>query len=160
MKRSDVAIRPAVAEDAATIAAIVRLAYQIYIPRLGRAPAAMRVDHARAVAAGGVHIAIHRGAVVGVVTLTDTDAGCLLNNLAVAPDAQRRGIGRALIDFAENQARTREHDHITLYTNEQMSENIALYRRLGYVEVARRREAGYRRIYIWQSRSVRKPARC
>ena len=29
-----------------------------------------------------------------------------------------------------------------------MSENIALYRRLGYVEVARRREAGYRRIYM------------
>ena len=99
MKRSDVAIRPAVAEDAATIAPIVRLAYQIYIPRLGRAPAAMGVDHARAVAAG-VHVAIHRGAVVGVVTLTDTHVGCLLNNLAVAPDAQRRGIGRALIDFA------------------------------------------------------------
>ena len=37
---------------------------------------------------------------------------------------------------------------IELYTHELMTENIALYRRLGYEEFARRAEKGYKRVYM------------
>ena len=108
----------------------------------------MLVDYEQAVADGSVYVAAHGAAIAGLVVLSDSDAGFMLNNLAVAPDCQGQGIGRLLIEFAENQARARGHDHIALYTNEKMTENIALYGRLGYIEVARRCEAGCRRIYM------------
>ena len=50
--------------------------------------------------------------------------------------------------FAEEEARRRGHRVIELYTNEVMVENIALYRRLGYVETGRKQVAGYDRVYM------------
>jgi hypothetical protein len=40
---------------------------------------------------------------------------------------------------------------MTLCTHEVMTENQAIYARLGYVEVDRRAEDGYRRIYMEKS---------
>jgi hypothetical protein len=37
---------------------------------------------------------------------------------------------------------------IRLYTNALMAENIALYRRIGYVETARVAEKGFDRVYM------------
>lgn len=41
-----------------------------------------------------------------------------------------------------------EHQTIYLYSHKLMTENIALYERLGYVEFARRAEFGFRRVYM------------
>ena len=40
---------------------------------------------------------------------------------------------------------------VTLYTNERMTENIELYKRLGYTETERKAEQGYHRIYMRKS---------
>lgn len=141
-------LRAAIAADAPTLTRIVRSTYAHYVERLGREPATMQVDYARAIATGGVHVAVEDESILGLVILADGDDGCLLNNLAVALAAQGRGIGRLLIAFAEQRARERGHDRVLLYTNERMVENIALYRCLGYAEVARRCEAGYRRVHM------------
>ena len=143
-----ITIRPAVETDASAIAAIAQSAYQGYIERIGKAPAPMQGDYEQAVAAGDTHIAVVEAMIVGFVVIVDNDAGFLLDNVAVAPDCQGQGVGRALIGFAEHEARVREHDHIVLYTNERMTENRALYARLGYTEVARIRQAGHLRIYM------------
>ena len=37
---------------------------------------------------------------------------------------------------------------VTLYTNARMHENLVLYPRLGYVEIDRRREDGFDRVYF------------
>jgi hypothetical protein len=37
---------------------------------------------------------------------------------------------------------------MTLYTNEVMTENLAIYARLGYHETARRTEGGYSRVFM------------
>jgi ribosomal protein S18 acetylase RimI-like enzyme len=37
---------------------------------------------------------------------------------------------------------------IRLYTNASMTENIALYRKIGYVETARVNEKGFDRVYM------------
>ena len=63
-------------------------------------------------------------------------------------DRSRRGFGRRLISHAEEEARRLGFAAIELYTHELMSENIALYQRLGYEEFARQTEKGYNRVYM------------
>jgi hypothetical protein len=50
--------------------------------------------------------------------------------------------------FVEEEARRQGFGVIRLYTNELMTENIALYSRPGYVETHRGEEKGYSRIYM------------
>ena len=59
-----------------------------------------------------------------------------------------RGYGRILLDFAERTAAAAGFSSVRLYTNEAMTENVALYARLGYVESHRGVANGFRRIYM------------
>jgi len=52
------------------------------------------------------------------------------------------------MEFAEQEALRLKLGRLTLYTNEVMTENYAIYVHLGYREVARRTEDGYRRIFM------------
>ena len=52
------------------------------------------------------------------------------------------------MQFAEQQAADRDITRLTLYTHEMMTESQAIYAHLGYREVERRTEDGYRRIYM------------
>jgi ribosomal protein S18 acetylase RimI-like enzyme len=72
----------------------------------------------------------------------------LLDNIAVLPDCQGMGFGRTLIGFAEAEARRRGFNEIHLYTHALMTENIALYRRTGFIETQRVTEKGYDRVYM------------
>ena len=49
------------------------------------------------------------------------------------PAHQRRGLGLALITFAEETARASGLAAVRLYTHERMATNIAWYEQLGYV---------------------------
>jgi ribosomal protein S18 acetylase RimI-like enzyme len=86
--------------------------------------------------------------ITAVLTLYPGDDHLLLENIAVHPSAQGRGLGRALMSFAEQEAARRGLTRMTLVTHEVMTENQAIYARLGYAEVERRSEDGYRRIYM------------
>jgi ribosomal protein S18 acetylase RimI-like enzyme len=66
----------------------------------------------------------------------------------VHPGVQGRGLGRALMSFAEQEAARCGLTRMALFTHETMTENQAIYARLGYAEVERRVEDGYRRIYM------------
>src|SRR5882762_9706362 len=55
----------------------------------------------------------------------------LICSIAVTPDAQRKGYGRALLDFADQRAIELGLHEVRLYTNEQMERNLTLYRRHG-----------------------------
>jgi ribosomal protein S18 acetylase RimI-like enzyme len=50
--------------------------------------------------------------------------------------------------FAERSARDAGYKSIRLYTHEKMTQNIALYSRIGYVETHRGEEKGLRRVYM------------
>jgi GNAT superfamily N-acetyltransferase len=58
------------------------------------------------------------------------------------------GVGRALIAFAEGLARDAGCRSIRLYTHAMMTENLAYYPRLGFVETHRATEKGYDRVYM------------
>ena len=68
--------------------------------------------------------------------------------VAVDPAHQGSGIGRALLEHAEQAARQAGYDSIYLYTHELMAENLALYERIGYVEYDRRREDWAARVFM------------
>ena len=141
-------MRPATVHDVAAIEAIVQAAYSPYIARIGRKPGPMLEDYRQRVEAGGVHVLKNAGRVQGFIVLLETDGALLLDNLAVAPEAQGLGFGRLLMDFAEQHAIDAGFAAIRLYTNEAMTENITLYTRRGYVETHRAEEHGLRRVYM------------
>ena len=146
--RSDPSIRPAATADLDAVRACVREAYAPYVPRIGREPAPMTADYADLIGRGEVWVADEAGRVVGVFVLRPGATGLLLENVAVVPERQGRGIGRVLIAFAERKARDLGLTEISLYTNERMVENIHLYRKLGYVETDRRVEDGFARVFF------------
>lgn len=123
-------------------------AYAHYITRIGKPPGPMLEDYSQVVAAHEAFVAETHGAVVAFVVLVRTPETVLLDNVAVLPACQGRGLGKRLIALAE--ARAREHGFraIDLYTHERMLENAAMYERLGYRETGRKTVNGYRRIYL------------
>lgn len=135
-------------EEAEKLRALVRAAYARYMPRLGREPAPMLDDYAARIAAGQAWILEEDGTPLGVLVLEDQAGALLLCNIAIAPEAQGKGIGRRLITFTEAEARRRGHALLRLYTNELMVENVAMYPRLGFIETHRGPEAGHRRVYF------------
>ena len=108
----------------------------------------MLEDYAAVVEKHAAFVAEGPDGMVGVLVLIATPSGILLDNVAVHPALQGKGIGHRLLAFAEAEACRRGYDCIELYTHECMTENIELYRRIGYRETDRRSEQGYDRVYM------------
>jgi GNAT superfamily N-acetyltransferase len=141
-------IRLARPEDAMFVRDIVDAAYRAYIPRIGKKPGPMLDDYAKRIAGGQVWVLDEADGIAGVLVLEQNADGFLLDNIAVAPNQQGKGLGRVLLDFAEEEAMRRGWREIRLYTHVLMTENIALYYRIGYVETARVTEKGFDRVYM------------
>jgi ribosomal protein S18 acetylase RimI-like enzyme len=94
------------------------------------------------------HVWIAGQPIRGLLCLSPVGQALLIENVAVHPSGQGTGLGRQLMDFAEEEARRGGFDHLRLYTNEVMTENVAFYEHLGYQEVDRRSEQGYRRVFM------------
>jgi ribosomal protein S18 acetylase RimI-like enzyme len=148
MSETEAVIRPAEAADAPAVAACVTAAYGMYVARIGKPPGPMLDDYAAVIANHWVFVLTEAGVVVGALVLIRQAGGVLLDNVAVHPDHQGRGLGRRMIDFAEAEARRRGYAALDLYTHEAMTENVAMYRALGYAETGRRIEHGYPRVYM------------
>ena len=145
---SEYTARAAAQGDAPGAAACVRAAYEPWVARNGLVPVPMRQDYDEVIRDYQVTVIEHGGDVVAVLALAVTGEGFLLDNVAVAPAHQGKGLGRALLEYAETEARRQGFDSIHLYAQEIMTENLALYRRIGYVEYARRVEFGLPRVYL------------
>jgi len=143
-----ISIRPALDGDVPAIAACVDAAYRHYIPRVGRKPGPMMRDYAEAIRDEQVHVLEQDGRIIGALVLAVTEEGFLLEMIAVHPTAQGTGVGRRLLEFSEAEARRQGYAAIYLYTHEKMTENLALYSKIGYAEYDRRTEQGLARVYM------------
>ncbi len=143
---AELTIRLADRTDYAVVTACVKAAYAPYIERIGREPAPMTADYADLIARGAVSVLLEGGELRGVLVLKQEEAMLWIENVAVHPGHHHRGIGRRLLAYAEQRARVAHVLEVRLYTHELMVENISLYRRLGYQEVERREEEGFRRV--------------
>jgi ribosomal protein S18 acetylase RimI-like enzyme len=141
-------IRRAGPGDAEAVAALVERAYAPWVPVIGRRPAPMDDDYAAICAAGEAHVLEGDGAILGAIVLEDAPDHLWIDNVAVEPSLKGRGLGRALLAFAEAEARRRALPELRLFTNARMASNIALYTRLGYAETERREEDGFSRVYM------------
>ena len=141
-------IRRAVVADVPAIERIVHDAYMKYVDRIGKPPGPMLDDYAARVAAGEVSVCAEGDAIAGILVLEPAADHLLLDNIAVAPAWQGRGVGRLLLDFADAEARRVGHAELRLYTHVLMHENIALYTKLGWQEYGRGEQAGFQRVFM------------
>lgn len=142
---SEPVLRRAEDADATAIGRVVDAAYGAYGDLLGRTPLPMLADHARAVREHEVWVleeaevagAGAARAVVGVIELEPREDHLWVENVAIDPARQGRGLGRHLLQHAEAEARRHGLPEIRLLTNERYAANLAMYRRYGYLETHR-----------------------
>jgi ribosomal protein S18 acetylase RimI-like enzyme len=91
-----------------------------------------------------------------IAELDGTPAGCLrwqvaangdfqVRRVAVKPKLQRRGIGHALMDWAEREARRRGCGGVSIGVRVTLPGNLGFYRTLGYAVTGEHRHDGYNR---------------
>jgi N-acetylglutamate synthase-like GNAT family acetyltransferase len=134
-------IRNATINDADSVRQLVSEAYSVYIERIGRRPAPMDAAYESLIAQGHVWV-------VGVVVLEAYEDHLLVENLAVHPSWQGRGVGGQLLALAEAQALATSKPEMRLYTNERMVENLRYYTRRGFIETHRARSEGFDRVHF------------
>ncbi|MFB7517028.1 GNAT family N-acetyltransferase [Streptomyces sp. NPDC056144] len=144
---TDVLIRPAVAVDVPAVKGVIDAAFHHYIERIGLVPSPMEGDHAANVAGGLVFVAEAGGVVRGAVVVLPEADHLYLDAVAVHPDAQGTGVGRALMAWVEERARELGLGEVRLLTNAMMWENQKLYERYGYEVVERRLDGAYDRVH-------------
>lgn len=145
-------IREARSSEASAITELVQRAYEHYVPRIGRRPMPMDEDYAELIASGEVFLLEEGGDVIVVTVIRVVENHLLVHNIAVEPSKQGHGHGRALLTFADGRAVDLGLPELRLYTHEAMTENIAMYQRLGWTEYDRRGDEGFARVFF------RKPA--
>jgi GNAT superfamily N-acetyltransferase len=123
-------------------------AYVHYIERIGKQPGPMLEHYADVISQFQVHVAVAASGVIGAIVLKVTDEGFYVDNVAVRPSAKGKGIGRLLLELAETEARRQGCESIYLAAHELMTENRALYSRIGYVEYDQRIVDGYPRVFF------------
>jgi ribosomal protein S18 acetylase RimI-like enzyme len=141
-------LRPATTEDTAKVTALVNAAYGHYVERIGMMPRPMTDDYGEVIKDYRVTVAESDQTILGVIVLTVTDEGFLIDNVAVGSSYRGMGVGKILLAFAESEARHAGFDSIYLYTHEKMTENLALYAKIGYAEYDRRYHGDFSLVYM------------
>jgi N-acetylglutamate synthase-like GNAT family acetyltransferase len=150
-------LRRATDQDVDAIRDLVDAAYVGYTELIGRTPLPMLSDYAAAVRADDVWVLDAGGSIVGVIVLVVREDHLWLDNVAIAPASQGRGLGRRLLGHAEDEARRLDLQEIRLLTNELYLDNIAMYTRHGYRETHREPYRGTDLVYFAKRLAVGEP---
>jgi ribosomal protein S18 acetylase RimI-like enzyme len=130
-------IQRATDDESPAVAALVNAAYSKWIEVIGRKPMPMLADYDALIARQCVYCAREGLVLVGVIVLWPADDSLYIDNIAVASKQQGRGVGDALLAFAEQQASALNLSRMTLLTHEKMLYNQDYYRKHGYTELRR-----------------------
>lgn len=107
-------------------------AYAKWIPITPRKPRPMTADYSVSVLTNRFDFLFEEERLVGLIETVQQDSDLMIVNVAIEPDCQGKGYGTTLIRHAEQIAQVAGLSGTRLYTNKLMTENIALYERLGY----------------------------
>lgn len=132
VKRQTIKLRSAEPQEAAIIAGVVRAAYAKWVPVIGREPLPMRADYETALQEHQFAVATETGRIVGLIETMLREDHIWIENVAVIPEAQGRGIGRQLLAHAEEKAVAAGCFELRLLTNGAFEANVSIYRKLGY----------------------------
>ena len=97
----------------------------------------MTADYERAVSAHMIDLYECHGELLGLVEMIPQSDHLLVENVAVRPDQQGKGLGDILLKHAEDCARLLGMTETRLYTNAMFAANLAFYSRRGYSEFRR-----------------------
>jgi GNAT superfamily N-acetyltransferase len=139
---------PAGFADWATVRALVLEAFAYMQGRIDPPSSALRMTVSSMAAdamAGALLLAESDGALAGCVFARPRRDALYIAKLAVRPDLQGRGIGRALIAATRDEARARGLAAVELETRVELIENHAAFARLGFVKIAETAHPGYAR---------------
>lgn len=118
--------------DAPAIRELTRAAYAKWVPVIGREPMPMTADYTEAVRKHRFDLIYVEGKLVALIEMIPETDHLLIENVAVSPSFQGRGLGRKLLAHAEKLAASLGFSEVKLYTNKLFVENIQLYSKLGY----------------------------
>lgn len=141
-------IKAADKNDLSFIQDCANSAYQIYVERMGKKPAPMIADFAAQIELGHVEIILSDEQPAGYCVSFETSDALFVENIALSPVCQGKGLAAQMFAILEARARSAGLTKLALYTNEKMYENLALYPKIGFVEIERREEDGFRRVFF------------
>ncbi len=124
--------RPGLAQDASLIRTFVRAAYAKWVPVMGREPMPMTADYDLALQKHRFVLVFEDGALAGVLETVVGADHLWVENIAVRPDLQGRGLGQRLLALAEMQARQAAVPQVRLLTNAALIGNLRFYQRYGF----------------------------
>ncbi|MCD0416188.1 GNAT family N-acetyltransferase [Rubrivivax sp. JA1024] len=127
-------IRRGTPADVDAITDLTMRAYAKWLALIGYEPLPMLADYAVAIREHRFDLLEVDGELAALIETELRDNDLLIVNVAVSPDAQKRGHGRRLMALAEQIARDVGRNTLRLYTNERFEENIRLYASLGYAQ--------------------------
>ncbi|HEV8284411.1 MAG TPA: GNAT family N-acetyltransferase [Chitinophagaceae bacterium] len=135
-KRENIKIRVAVPEDAMTISILLYEAFNEY--------KSLYTEKAFAATLLGIPkieeriynrttwIALYDNVISGTISLMNSNGSLYIRSVAVAPPAQRKGLGKALMKHAESEALKKGFQQLELTTTPFLFEAIRLYESLGF----------------------------
>ena len=126
-------LRPADPLEADAIRDLVRAAYAKWMPVIGREPRPMQVDYRNAVHQHQFDALVADGRIVGVIETELRGDHVWIENVAVLPESQGKGLGRRLLAHAERKAIEAGCLEVRLLTNGAFAANLSLYGSLGYI---------------------------
>jgi ribosomal protein S18 acetylase RimI-like enzyme len=108
----------------------------------------MAADYDAEIAASRAVVIQAGGKLCGYMVAWPESDVYFIENIGVDPQYQGHGLGRRLIEYAVAEARRCDLAALSLYTNEAMTENLAMYAHIGFAETHRVSEKGFRRVYM------------
>ncbi len=144
----------ATSADAAAVRDLTRAAYAKWVPVLGREPKPVTVDYDVAVRDHVVDMLQLDGEFIALIEVHPEVDHLLVVNVAVSPDHQGRGYGRALLAHAEELALSLGLREIRLYTSVHLTENVRLYERVGYTVDREEKASPHLGVIVYMSKCL------
>ncbi len=125
-------LRRATLADVDAVTTFQHAAYEKNRALLGVEPLPLLADYADIIDSYETWLLESDGQLHGVLILEPRPDDLLIWSIAVAPTAQKRGVGGTLLAATEERAHALGRGVIRLYTGEPLTGNIAWYQRRGY----------------------------
>lgn len=135
---TDWIIRAAVIDDAYDLKQCMIAAYSPYVARMGgKILPPMDVDYADEITNYPVWVVVLNDVVVGGLIMSFEEQYASLANLCVHPNFQGHGIGKGILDYAKKTSKQKQYSEMRLATHILLTENLSLYKHLGWSEIER-----------------------
>ena len=118
--------------DVDAIREFTRKSYAKWIPLIGREPLPMSANYEHTIKTNRFDLFYQKEQLIALLETINNEDYLLIENVCVASEMQRMGIGKSLLNHAENLAKSAGYESIRLDTNKLFKGNVDLYVRHGY----------------------------